>query len=96
MVRAGRAQSCFGELHAVPRHEVGLEVRPTIWLSKVDIEIPVRSNGEYIGRLHVSQGSVDWIPAHKLYGRRLGWEKFGELMSTNGRRIRARPGRRAP
>jgi hypothetical protein len=78
------------------RHEVGLDIRPTIWLSKVDIEIPVRSDGRFIGSLHISQGSIDWIPAKQSHGRRVSWESFSEIMAQHGRRVRARPGRRAP
>jgi len=43
----------------MPTHEVGLHIPANIWLAKLDIEIPVRSDGEYLGRLHISQGSVD-------------------------------------
>jgi hypothetical protein len=84
----------------MPTHEVGLYVPDTIWLSKVDIEIPVRSDGEYIGRLHISQGSVDWIGARQQHGHRLSWEKFAEVMTASGSRFKApsptAKGRRRP
>jgi hypothetical protein len=80
----------------MPRHEVGLHIPANIWLAKLDIEIPVRSDGVYLGRLHISQGSVDWIAGRQQRGRRLSWERFAELMDVEGRPFKAPAGRKAP
>jgi hypothetical protein len=45
-----------------------------------DIEFVVRENGRKIGELHVSKGSIEWLPSNGRYKRRMRWSKFAELM----------------
>jgi hypothetical protein len=71
-------------------HEVGLQIPQTIWIKHVDIEVPIRADGRLLGRIHISQGSIDWIPARKQHRYRLSWERFGEVMTDNGLRRRTR------
>ena len=33
-----------------------------------------------IGELHVSKGSIEWLPSNGRYKRRMRWSKFAELM----------------
>jgi hypothetical protein len=83
----------------VAKHEVGLEIAHTTSLGRVDIKIPVRSNGTYLGSLHISKGGIDWVVARTAkYGRySLRWEAFDALMKEH---VRERPlrttGPRAP
>lgn len=46
-----------------------------------DFEFVVRENGRKIGELHVSKGSIEWLPSNGRYKRRMRWSKFAELMS---------------
>ena len=43
------------------KHEVGLEIAQLTSIGRVDIKVPVRSNGKYLGSLHISRGSIDWV-----------------------------------
>ena len=47
----------------------------------VDIEFIIKENGRKIGELHVSKGSIEWLPSNGRYKRRMRWSKFAELMS---------------
>ncbi len=47
----------------------------------VDIEFIVKEDGKKIGELHVSKGSIEWLPSNGRYKRRMRWSKFAELMS---------------
>ena len=81
----------------MPKHEVGLQIDQLTFLGKVDIRIHVRSDDEYLGSLHISKGSLDWISGRSTkYGRyRASWERFAEMMES----LPAKPlttGRRAP
>jgi hypothetical protein len=66
------------------KHEVGLQIDQLTFLGKVDIRIPVRSDGEYLGSLHISKGSLDWVAGRSTkYARyRISWEKFAEMMEA--------------
>ena len=82
----------------MPKHEVGLQIDQLTFLGKVDIKIPVRSDGEYLGSLHISKGSLDWVAGRSTkYGRyRLSWERFAEMMEGGTARPLTTRGRRAP
>jgi len=64
------------------KHEVSLQINHLTSIGKIDITIPVRSNGRYLGSLEISKGSVDWVTGratkHGRYSVR--WEKFAEMM----------------
>jgi hypothetical protein len=83
----------------MPKHEVGLEIAHITSLGRVDIKIPVRSNGNYLGSLHISKGTIDWVVARTAkWGRySLRWEDFDALMKEH---VAERPltttGSRAP
>ena len=82
----------------MPKHEVGLQIDQLTFLGKVDIRIHVRSDDEYLGSLHISKGSIDWVAGRSTkYGRyRLGWERFAELMESGTAKPITTTGRRAP
>jgi hypothetical protein len=69
-------------------HDVHLEINHRITIQHVDAEFPVRSDGRLLGRLLVSKGSVDWVPAFGSR-HRLGWEQFDQLMRENGHKVAA-------
>jgi hypothetical protein len=54
-----------------------------------DVDIEVRgTDGELMGRLQISKGTVDWVPANKQLRRRMSWRKFAQLMEEHGRPVR--------
>ena len=82
----------------MPKHEVGLQIDQLTSVGKVDIKIPVRSDDEYLGSLHISKGSLDWVADRRTkYARySISWEKFAEMMESRTPRPLATSGRRAP
>ncbi len=71
------------------KHEVKLKLNQGIEIENVDASFPVWSDDEFLGRLRVSKGSVDWQPAHGRMVYRLSWERFAGLMVQNGRKVTA-------
>ncbi len=59
-------------------------------LGKVDAIFKVKKNGEVLGTLKISKGSLDWTPrGHELENPyQLNWTKFDKLIQGNGRRKR--------
>ena len=71
------------------KHRVKLKLNQGIEIENVDASFPVWSDEEFLGRLRVSTGSVDWQPAHGQMVYRLSWEKFAEMMVDLGRKVTA-------
>ena len=46
-----------------------------------DVEFIIKENGRKIGELHVSKGSIEWLPSNGRYKRRMRWSKFAEIMA---------------
>jgi hypothetical protein len=66
-------------------HDVSFEIPQKFVLAK-DIEFEVKSDGIKLGTLLISKGNVEWIPANNsVKKRRVTWEKFAELMETEGK-----------
>ena len=62
-------------------HEISLKVPHGITIVNTDIEVQVRADGDLLGRLRISKGTIDWIPAHKKGAHRL--RRFAELIEEN-------------
>jgi hypothetical protein len=60
-------------------HKVTMR-QPTEIEVNADVEFVIRENGRKIGELHVSKGSIEWLPSNGRYKRRMRWSKFAELM----------------
>ena len=81
-------------------HEIEGLVPGPVSIRKQDLEIEVRTQGELLGWLDISQGGVDWTPAgyRTTFSRR--WEAFDGLMRDKGSpgplKARARKRRRRP
>jgi hypothetical protein len=47
-------------------------------LGRADIEVRVKRNGGAFGRLLISEGALEWLPAKKRgkSGIRIGWMQF--------------------
>lgn len=64
----------------MPKHKVTMR-QPKEIVMNSDVEFVVRENGRKLGELHVSKGSIEWLPSNGRYKRRMRWSKFAELMS---------------
>lgn len=53
---------------------------PSASVINTDVEIKVFSDAAKLGELHISKGSVDWLPARRPVEIRLSWEKFAQVM----------------
>jgi hypothetical protein len=71
----------------MPAHDIDVTIPAQTVLNK-DMEISVRSDGRLFGRVRVSRGSIDWLPANSPISRRMSWERFAEIMERDGRKIR--------
>jgi hypothetical protein len=69
----------------VAQHDVTFTI-PERALGKADLEFNVKRNGEMIGRLKVSNGSIVWVPKNAQLGYKIGWVKFDALMQEHARR----------
>jgi hypothetical protein len=67
-------------------HEVNLRLNQRITIENVDAIFPVWSDDEFLGRLRVSKGGVDWIPARGKTAYGLRWERLADMMVEYGRR----------
>jgi hypothetical protein len=59
---------------------------PTRELGRADVVFDVKVDGSKLGELRVSKGTVVWYPAGNIYGYRLDWTDFGQLMQEYGGR----------
>lgn len=65
-------------------HNVKFSI-PERELGKADIEFKVKKEGKLFGTLRVSKGSIVWLPKDTIYGHKIGWKKFDELMQNQRR-----------
>jgi hypothetical protein len=45
-----------------------------------DLSVIVNSDGQRLGELLISKGSLDWRPARHQYSVKISWENFARLM----------------
>ncbi len=65
-------------------HDVTFSI-PERTLGKADVEFKIKQDGEVIGRLKVSKGSVVWVRRNASYGYKMTWQKFDEIMREHGK-----------
>ena len=49
-------------------------------LGKADVLFDVKINGEKLGTLGVSKGSLVWYPKNNSYGHKISWSEFDKTM----------------
>ena len=54
--------------------------QPSEQIVSVDVEFIIREGGKKLGELHVSKGSIEWLPSNGRYKRRMSWSKFANMM----------------
>lgn len=72
----------------MPTHDVTIEI-PKKSIQAKDIKFTVKSDGGMLYSLLVSKGNIEWIPANNsVRKRRLTWERFAQMMESEGRKAR--------
>jgi hypothetical protein len=69
----------------MPQHEVYFSL-PTRSIMNADAEFEIISDGNKLGSLRISRGSLEWQPANSPLRLQMGWEKFNEIMREHGTR----------
>lgn len=66
-------------------HDVSFEIPQKFVLAK-DVVFDIKSDGSKLGSLLISKGNIEWVPANNsVKKRRLSWEKFAQLMESEGK-----------
>jgi hypothetical protein len=61
-------------------HNVRVKLKAEIPVKNVDVEIPIRIDGELRGRLKISTGTIDWLPRSRRKAIKMSWSQFADLM----------------
>jgi hypothetical protein len=69
---------------AVHRVELAL---PRTDIQNTDVTVSIWSDDELLGDVRISRGSIDWRPGHHQTVWTMEWERFDEVMRSNGRRL---------
>jgi len=64
----------------MPIHDVEMSIPTTKVVLHADVVFEVRSDGEKLGELRISKGTIDWAPALARNPAQLSWEQFDRLM----------------
>ena len=67
----------------MPRHDVEMKIPTSKVVLHADVVFEVRSDGEKLGELRVSQGAIDWCPGNAQGAAKLRWEQFDRLMEEH-------------
>jgi len=73
----------------MPRHDVEIAIPPKVVVNS-DVRFVIRSDGQKLGELLVSKGTVAWVPGHSRQAIHIVWEQFDELMREERRQRRRR------
>ena len=63
-------------------HDVQFSI-PSRQLGRSDIEFMVKKDGDLLGTLKVSNGSLVWFPRKTREGHKISWTKFDELVTAH-------------
>ena len=64
----------------MPTHDVEMSIPTTKVVLHADVVFEIRSDGEKLGELRISKGTIDWVPSNAKIPLRLSWEQFDRLM----------------
>lgn len=62
------------------KHIVNMSIPTTKMVLSADVVFEVRSDGEKLGELRVSKGTIDWAPVNAKNPYRRSWEQFDRMM----------------
>lgn len=63
----------------MPRHSIEITL-PSKPIKNADTVIGVWSDGDKLGELRISKGTVDWRRGSKKTWKYITWEKFADLL----------------
>jgi hypothetical protein len=66
-------------------HQIDMTIPTTKSVMHADVVFEIRSNGEKLGELHVSKGTIDWYHANARKPTSLRWEAFDRVMEAQRR-----------
>jgi hypothetical protein len=66
------------------KHQITLKIPHGITVANTDIEVFVREDGEILGRVRISRGSIDWMPRMGRRAKTMRWRRFAETMEERG------------
>ena len=69
-------------------HAVKVKLPRQVEVLSKDLEVEVRSDGDFIGTLKISKGSLDWRDASDQMSHVLRWEQFAQLALEHGHKRR--------
>jgi hypothetical protein len=61
------------------KHEIEVSL-PAHEVRNTDLTVIVHSDGQRLGELAISKGTIDWRPSRKHASVKLPWERFADLM----------------
>lgn len=61
-------------------HDVDMSIPTTKVVLHADVVFEVRSDGDKLGELRVSKGTIDWVPANAKLPIQLTWEQFDSYL----------------
>lgn len=64
-------------------HDVFFTI-PERKLKKADVQFRIKRKGRAFGRLQISEGSIDWVPANKQRRYRIYWNEFDAYAREKG------------
>jgi hypothetical protein len=67
-------------------HSVKMLVEHPLNVGNLGVEFEIRKGGKLLGKLQISQTSIDWTPAKARNPRKAGWQEFGDWMENKGAR----------
>src|SRR5580704_8808558 len=68
-------------------HSVKLKVDHPLTVGNVGVEFEVRRGGKLLGKLEVTQSTIEWTPAKARNPRKASWQDFSDWMEArSGRR----------
>ena len=63
----------------MPRHRIEINQPPKVVMHS-DVSFVVYSDGQRLGELAISKGTIDWKPANRRTAISMNWERFASLM----------------
>jgi hypothetical protein len=73
-------------LGGMAAHSVKMLVEHPLNVGSLGVEFEVRKGGKLLGKLQISQTSIDWTPAKARNPRKATWQEFGDWMEDKGAR----------
>ena len=64
----------------MPKHDIEMSIPTTKMVLSADVVFEIRADGDKLGELRVSKGTIDWVPAKAKIPYKRTWEQFDRMM----------------